>query len=114
MLQTVDVLESDLQVVVDKALDVGGTDALFPPSSWPSRAPKRATNMRNAQDGFAPSQTTPHLYLRGAEHVVDLLRSQAVQEEMHACGGRPVQRWGRSGRQVGGMYTCSLDRYTSM
>lgn len=101
MLQTVDVLESDLQVVVDKALDVGGTDALFRHHHGLKSTEESNEHAECAGRLCTVADDAAHLYLRGAEHVVDLLRSQAVQE-CHACGSGRCRggRTGAGGRHV--------------
>lgn len=96
------------RVVVDKALDVCGTDALFRHHHGLKSTEESNEHAECAGRLCTVADDAAHLYLRGAEHVVDLLRSQAVQE-CHACAAAGAAVVAQE--QVGGMYTYSLDRY---
>ena len=60
VLQAVQVLHSDLDVIVDKTLHVGGPDTAI---IMASRQPNKDVNIRKAQEGLAPSHTTPAIWI---------------------------------------------------
>ena len=88
VLQAVQVLHSDLDVIVDKTLHVGGPDTLFSHHHGLQAAKQGREHPESAGGLGTIAHHTGHMDHAGAQHVIDLLGTQAVEEGNTSGGGR--------------------------